>query len=128
MRTPFALDALKLSITTTTAALILTLVFGTPLAVLLACGQFRGRSILDTLCDLPMTLPPAVGGLALLLTFGRNGMFGPALSFFGISLPFTISGNVGSSRPEAQLACLIYITHPPIQKATFCRTSASAEC
>ena len=89
LTTPFALDALKLSIITTTAALILTLVFGTPLAVVLARGKFRGRAILDTLCDLPMTLPPVVGGLALLLTFGRNGMFGPTLALFGISLPFT---------------------------------------
>jgi molybdate transport system permease protein len=92
--TPFALDALKLSIITTTAALLLTLVFGTPLAVVLARGNFRGLRVLDTLCDLPMTLPPVVGGLALLLTFGRNGMFGPALSFFGISLPFTTAAVV----------------------------------
>src|SRR5262245_42407593 len=65
LATPFALNALKLSIITTTVALAVTLVFGTPLAVLLARGQFRGLNILNTLCDLPMTLPPAVGGLAL---------------------------------------------------------------
>ncbi len=94
LTTPFALDALRLSIITTAAALILTLVFGTPLAVVLARGKFRGLRILDTLCDLPMTLPPVVGGLALLLTFGRNGMFGPVLSFFGISLPFTTAAVV----------------------------------
>jgi molybdate transport system permease protein len=94
LTTPFALDALRLSIITTTAALILTLAFGTPLAVLLARGKFRGLRVLDTLCDLPMTLPPVVGGLALLLTFGRNGMFGPVLSFFGISLPFTTAAVV----------------------------------
>ena len=46
----------------------------------------------------------------------------------GISLPFTISGNVGSSRPEEQLSCRDYEYHTAIQKATFCRTSASAEC
>jgi len=92
--TPFALDALRLSIITTTTGLILTLVFGTPLAVVLARGKFPGRRVLDTLCDLPMTLPPVVGGLALLLTFGRNGMFGPALSFFGVSLPFTTAAAV----------------------------------
>ena len=46
----------------------------------------------------------------------------------GISLPFTIGGNVGSSRPEEQLSCRDYKYPPPIQKATFCRTSASAEC
>jgi molybdate transport system permease protein len=94
LTTPFALDALRLSIITTTAALILTLIFGTPLAVVLARGKFRGIKVLDTLCDLPMTLPPVVGGLALLLTFGRNGMFGPALAFFGISLPFTTAAVV----------------------------------
>jgi len=94
LTTKFALDALRLSIITTTFALVLSLVFGTPLAVLLARGQFRGRRTLDTLCDLPMTLPPVVGGLALLLTFGRNGMFGPALEFFGITLPFTTAAVV----------------------------------
>ncbi|MBV9358762.1 MAG: hypothetical protein JO023_24910 [Chloroflexi bacterium] len=95
LTTPFALDALKLSIIiTTTAALVLTLVFGTPLAVVLAHARFRGIKVLDTLCDLPMTLPPVVGGLALLLTFGRNGMFGPTLSLFGISLPFTTAAVV----------------------------------
>ena len=46
----------------------------------------------------------------------------------GISLPFTISGNVGSSRPEEQLSCRDYEYHTAIQKAIFCRTSASAEC
>jgi molybdate transport system permease protein len=94
LTSPFALDALRLSIITTTTALILSLVFGTPLAVLLARGKFRGRKTLDTLCDLPMTLPPVVGGLALLLTFGRNGMLGPALEYFGISLPFTTAAVV----------------------------------
>src|ERR1700759_3024229 len=53
--TPFALDGLKLRILTTSAALIITLVLGTPMAVLLARGQFRGLRLLDTLCDLPMT-------------------------------------------------------------------------
>ena len=46
----------------------------------------------------------------------------------GISLPFTISGNVGSSRPEEQLSCRDYEYHTAHPKATFCRTSASAEC
>jgi molybdate transport system permease protein len=89
LATPIALDALRLSMITTSSALILTLIFGTPLAVVLARGRFPGLPILDTLCDLPMTLPPVVGGLALLMTLGRNGILGPALSYFGISLPFT---------------------------------------
>lgn len=91
---PIAYDALKLSVITTAAALVITLVFGTPLAVVLARGRFPGLRILDTLCDLPMTLPPVVGGLALLLTFGRNGILGPTLAMFGISLPFTTAAVV----------------------------------
>ena len=91
---PIAYEALRLSLLTTGIALLATLVFGTPLALLLARGRFPGRRLLDTLCDLPMTLPPAVAGLALLLTFGRNGLLGSQLAALGIALPFTTAAVV----------------------------------
>ncbi len=82
-------DALLLSLGTSTASLALTLLFGTPLAYLLARERFRGRRLLIVLVELPIVLPPAVAGLALLLTLGRRGALGPLLSDLGISVAFT---------------------------------------
>jgi molybdate transport system permease protein len=86
---PTVLQALTLSLATGTAAMLLTIVVGTPLALLLARRQFRGRNVVDTLVDLPMVLPPAVAGIALLLVFGRRGLLGPGLEAAGISVVFT---------------------------------------
>lgn len=88
------MDALALSLLTTTASLLLMVVLGTPLALLLARRRFRGSALLETLVDLPIVLPPSVAGLALLLLLGRNGVLGPALSAFGVELPFTTAAVV----------------------------------
>ena len=79
--------------------LVLTLIFGMPLALVLARRRFRGRHrCIDTLVDLPIVLPPAVAGLALLLTFGRRGNAGPALCHaLGVQLPFTTAAVVIAS-------------------------------
>ena len=83
-------DALRLSLITTAATLAVSVVFGTPVAYLLARRAFRGRTIVDTLIDLPMVLPPAVAGVALLVTFGRRGIIGGWLDeTFNISIGFT---------------------------------------
>jgi molybdate transport system permease protein len=86
---PLVVDALRLSLLTTLATTLLAIVLGTPTAYLLARYRFRGQAILETLIDLPMVLPPAVAGLALLMAFGRRGLLGGALALAGISLPFT---------------------------------------
>ena len=87
---PVIREALILSLTTTTLTLGIMIVLGTPVAWLLARYQFRGREALDTLIDLPMVLPPAVAGVALLMAFGRRGILGPTLSgTFGLEIPFT---------------------------------------
>jgi len=83
------LDALGLSLATTAVSLGLTLALGTPLAFLLARRSFRGASIVETIIDLPIVLPPSVAGLALLLLLGRRGVLGGALDVLGISIPFT---------------------------------------
>ena len=93
-RQPFVLDALRLSLITTALTAALAVAAGTPVAYLLARYRFPGRDALDTLLDLPMVLPPAVAGLALLMAFGRRGTFGPALAALGISLPFTTAAVV----------------------------------
>lgn len=87
---PAVLSALQLSLITTLITLTLAVLFGTPLAYLLARYDFRGKSLLDTLIDLPMVLPPAVAGVALLITLGRRGWIGSWLADqFGITIGFS---------------------------------------
>jgi molybdate transport system permease protein len=87
------LDALRLSLVCASAATALSLVFGVPLAWVLARSQARGISVLRALATLPLVLPPVVGGVALLLAFGRQGILGRLLDqWTGITLPFTTAG------------------------------------
>ena len=94
LQTHDALLALRLSAVTTLVALACTLVFGTPLAYALARADFRGRRLIDATVDLPIVVPPAVAGLALLLTFGRVGLLGPSLHALGITLSFSTAAVV----------------------------------
>jgi molybdate transport system permease protein len=94
---PIVVEALRLSMLTTLIVLALTLGLGSPLALLLARRRFRGIGLLDSLVDLPIVLPPAVAGLALLLTFGRRGLLGGPLAAVGIELPFTTAAVVLAS-------------------------------
>jgi molybdate transport system permease protein len=88
-----ALDALGLSLIASLFSTVIALTFGFPLAWLLARGSFRGKGLLRGLTTLPMVLPPVVGGIALLLAYGRRGIIGEPLDkAFGISLPFTLAG------------------------------------
>lgn len=94
IRTPAAVTALELSAVTTLIALTITIVLGTPLAYILARSDFRGRSLVDAIVDLPIVIPPSVAGLALLLVFGRAGTFGPFFHGFGITLSFSTAAVV----------------------------------
>jgi molybdate transport system permease protein len=76
-----ALTALRLSIECSLGALALSLLVGVPLAWLLARVEFPGKSVLRAAVTLPLVLPPVVGGVALLLAFGRNGVVPLSLSF-----------------------------------------------
>ncbi|SCG03580.1 molybdate transport system permease protein [Streptomyces sp. MnatMP-M27] len=88
-------QALRLSLITATAATAVALVLGVPLAWLLARARFPGRRLVRALVTLPLVLPPVVGGVALLLALGRNGIVGRWLdSAFGVTLPFTTAGVV----------------------------------
>jgi molybdate transport system permease protein len=84
-----AVTALKLSLFTSILSVSVSLLAGTPLAYVLARWDFRGRAALELLTDLPVVLPPSVAGLALLIAFGRQGVFGSWLTAIGIHLPFT---------------------------------------
>jgi molybdate transport system permease protein len=83
------LGALGLSLITTAASLLVTIAVGLPLAVLLTRRHFRGRGLVEAIVDLPIVLPPAVAGLALLLVFGRRGVLGGPLGDTGFDLAFT---------------------------------------
>ena len=89
VRHPLFGPALWLSARTTVASLVLVVVAGTPLAWRLARARGRVTRAAELLVDLPVVIPPAVMGIALLQTFGPNGLFGPALASVGVRLPFT---------------------------------------
>jgi molybdate transport system permease protein len=88
-------DALRLSLVSSLAALALAVLLGLPVAVWLASGRSALRTAARVIVTLPIVLPPVVGGIALLLAFGRNGIAGAWLeSIFGVSLPFTTAAAV----------------------------------
>jgi molybdate transport system permease protein len=95
LTTSVALDALRLSLVCSLWTVVISLVFGVPLAWVLARTKFPGRSFVRALATLPMVLPPVVGGVALLLAFGRDGILGrPLFDLFGVQLTFSTAGAV----------------------------------
>ena len=88
------LNAMRLSAITSTLALVLALIFGTPLAYLLARRRFPGKALVDLLVDLPIVLPPTVAGVALLVAFGRRGVLGGELDALGVDVAFTTAAVV----------------------------------
>lgn len=84
-----ATDAIEVSLKTNAIAFALMIALGTPFAYVLARTRFRGRSVVITLVEVPLVMPPAVAGLALLVAFGRLGLLGHTLSALGIDLAFT---------------------------------------
>lgn len=97
-------DALTLSLTTATLATVVSLAIGVPLAWLLARTSFPGRRYVRALVTVPMVIPPVVGGVALLLAFGRRGVIGQHLyDWFGHQIPFT---------PAAVVAAQIFVAMP----------------
>ena len=89
-----AISALKLSLITSAISVALTMITGTPLAYLLTHWKFPGRPLVEMLIDVPVVLPPSVAGIALLMAFGRMGIFGTWLNAMGITIPFTTTAVV----------------------------------
>ncbi len=83
------LQAVQLSLLTSTVTTLISILLGTQLAFVMARTTFPGKRLVDTLLDLPTALPPAVAGVALLMAFGRRGIAGPAFSALGIDIAFT---------------------------------------
>jgi molybdate transport system permease protein len=88
---PLVLDALWVTCLTTVATLLVSIATGTPLAYMLARHRFPGKWLVEMITDLPLVLPPVTAGVALLMAFGRRGVFGPSLQVLGIELPFTMA-------------------------------------
>lgn len=86
--------ALVLSLQTASASTVVCLVIGVPMAVVLARTGFPGQSVLRALVLLPLVLPPVVGGIALLYTFGRQGLLGQYLEVFGLRIAFSTTAVV----------------------------------
>lgn len=86
---PVVMDALKLSLMTSTLTTTIVVLIGTPVAYVSARFNYFGKEIADSLIDLPVIMPPAVAGIALLMAFGRMGILGHYLNTFGISIAFT---------------------------------------
>jgi len=87
--TRVATDAIVVSLKTNTIAFAVMVSFGTPFAYLLGRRRFPGRTVMITLVELPLVMPPAVAGLALLVTFGRFGLLGRTFDALGIDLAFS---------------------------------------
>ncbi|GAB3717307.1 ABC transporter permease [Nocardiopsis oceani] len=101
---PDVLAALWLSLSTATVATVVSLLFGVPLAWLLARTEFPGRRFIRALVTVPLVIPPVVGGVALLMVLGRNGLLGQYLdAWFGLTLPFT---------PAAVVIAQVFVAMP----------------
>ena len=87
-------SALILSLKTSSITMVIILITGTPLAYLMARHSFRGQSVIETIIDLPIILPPAVAGLALLMAFGRRGILGAHLNAWGYQIGFSTTAVV----------------------------------
>ena len=89
-----SLTALGLSLRTSAASTLLCIVLGVPLALVLARASFPGQRLLRAFVLLPLVLPPVVGGIALLYTFGRQGLLGRSLELAGIQIAFSTTAVV----------------------------------
>ena len=98
-----ALGALGVSLRTTATSLAIILVLGTPAAYLLGTRSFRGAAALETVLEVPLVLPPAVAGIALLAAFGRFGLLGGTLHAAGIEVGLT---------PAAVVMALTFVAMP----------------
>ena len=89
LRQTEVLQAMGLSLVTTLITTLIIIIAGTPLAFSHSRGPYRLSRLVDTLIDLPLVLPPAVAGVALLMAFGRRGIVGSLLADFGLHIAFT---------------------------------------
>ncbi|MHB1667543.1 MAG: ABC transporter permease [Thiomonas sp.] len=87
-------DSFLLSLEGAALATSLSMLFGLPLAYVLARQSFRGKAVVEAMVDLPLTIPHTIAGIALLLVFSRNGWLGPAAASIGLTFWGTFAGVV----------------------------------
>lgn len=87
LQTPGIINAIQLSLYTSLAATVCSVILAVPTGYFLATRKFYGKPVIDALMDLPLVLPPAVAGIALLYTFAPKGLLGPLFNSLGITLP-----------------------------------------
>jgi molybdate transport system permease protein len=87
LQTAQIIDAIKLSLFTSAIATALAFILAVPTGYFMATRKFRGKAVIDTIIDLPIVLPPAVAGVALLYAFAPKGLLGPAFTALGITIP-----------------------------------------
>jgi len=105
---PKVQKALFLSLTTTIITTIIILIIGTPAAYIQSRVEYPGKKLVETCIDLPIVLPPAVAGFALLLMYGRVGLLGQYLVVYGIKIPFTTTAVIMA---QLFVAAPLYIRH-----------------
>ncbi len=103
LRQPEVYQSIYISLITSTTAAGITVIFGIPLAYLMARKEFRFKRLVDSALDLPIVLPPAVAGIALLMVYGRRGLIGSWLDSVGLQIAFT---------PVAVIMAMIFISSP----------------
>ena len=92
LHNPQIIDTIQLSLYTSAVATLIAFVLAVPTAYFMATRKFPGKSIIDTIIDLPIVLPPAVAGVALLYAFAPKGLLGPILNSLGLTIPgYTIA-------------------------------------
>ena len=87
LQNPVIIQAIKLSLYTSAFATLIAFVLTVPTAYFMATRKFPGKAIIDTIIDLPIVLPPAVAGVALLYAFATKGLLGPLFNVFGVTIP-----------------------------------------
>jgi len=100
---PFATDALRISLELSAVSLAAMVLVGTPAGYWMATHDFRGKSVVATMFELPLVLPPAVAGLGLFAAFGRTGMLSGELDALGVDIPFT---------PAAVVMAMTFVAGP----------------
>ncbi len=83
-------DSIKISLYTSAIATATSVILTVPTAYFMVTRKFPGKSVIDTLIDLPIVLPPAVAGVALLLAFAPKGLLGPIFNVFGVTIPGSV--------------------------------------
>lgn len=114
-RSASVIEALIVTLSTTSASTLLILLLGTPLAYVLATRTFPGKRIVSVLVELPLVMPPIVAGLALLLAFGRNGIIGAHLAARGVTIAMT---------PVAVVLAQLFVAAPFLIRAAQLRFAA----